>query len=226
MNRKVTGLGGAVGLATVGTLVLVGYVQAAEDRALAGERLVPVLVVDEAVERGTGAADLAGAVRTELVPAKVRAAGAVDDLGDLEGLVATVDLLPGEQLLATRFGKPDVVGPAGLPEGLEEVSIALESERAVGGRITSGSIVAVFASFDGDGTNPPRTEVLLRDAPVVGVAATDKEVDDEGNPVPGGEVLVTLAVEPAIADRIVYGAEHGRIWLSGADGGSGAEVAS
>lgn len=217
MNRKLTGLLGAVGLASVGTLVLVGYVSAAEERAVAGERLAPVLVVTSPVEKGTPAAEVAGLVRTEQVPVKVRADGAVTDLDAVEGQVAAVDLVPGEQLLAARFAPPDQVGPVGLPPGLEEVTLNLESERAVGGRVRSGSEVAVFASYTGE---QPRTEVILRDAPVVAVAPSDSaSTGEDGEAKPGVGLLVTLAVEPAVAERIVFGAEHGRIWLSGADGG-------
>jgi pilus assembly protein CpaB len=217
MNRKLTGLLGAVGLASVGTLVLVAYVSAAEERAVAGERLVPVLVVASPVEKGTPAGELGEHVRSEQVPAKVRPEGAVTDLGVLEGTVAAVDLVPGEQLLADRFAAPEQVGPVGLPPGLEEVTLNLESERAVGGRVRTGSQVAVFASFTGE---EPRTAVILRDAPVVAVAPSDsRSAGDDGGTTPGAGLLVTLAVDPAVAERIVFGAEHGRIWLSGADGG-------
>lgn len=217
MNRKLTGLLGAVGLASVGTLVLVGYVSAAEERAVAGERMVPVLVVAAPIEKGTPASQLGEHVRTEQVPAKVRADGAVTDLAAVDGKVASVDLVPGEQLLTDRFATAEQVGPVGLPPGLEEVTLNLESERAVGGRVRTGSEVAVFASFTGD---QPRTEVILRDAPVVAVAPSDsRSSGEDGGTTPGAGLLVTLAVEPAVAERIVFGAEHGRIWLSGADGG-------
>lgn len=217
MNRKLTGLLGAVGLASVGTLVLVGYVSAAEERAVAGERMVPVLVVAAPIEKGTPASQLGEHVRTEQVPAKVRADGAVTDLAAVDGKVASVDLVPGEQLLTDRFATAEQVGPVGLPPGLEEVTLNLESERAVGGRVRTGSEVAVFASFTGD---QPRTEVILRDAPVVAVAPSDsRSSGEDGETTPGAGLLVTLAVEPAVAERIVFGAEHGRIWLSGADGG-------
>lgn len=220
MNRKVTGLAGAVGLAGFGTLVLVGYVQAAEDRALAGERLVPVLVVDDVIEQGTMAENLGAMVSTEQVPAKVRAAGAVGDLSELEGLAAAVDLLPGEQLVAARFAPAATVAPAGLPEGLDRLTISLAPERAVGGLVQAGSTVAVVASYDESQSGPARTEVVLRDVPVVGIGASGAvAAEEEGTTVnDDGSLLVTLGVEPDDVERILFGAEHGRIWLSGIDG--------
>lgn len=212
MNRKISGLAGAVGLAAVGTLVLVGYVNAAEDRALAGERLVPVLVVDEPAEKGT----LADAVmvRTEQVPVKVKASGAVTAMDDLEGMAAAVDLLPGEQVLASRFAPVEEVGGAGIPDGLEQVTISLEAQRAVGGRLSAGSTVGVFASYGAD--EQGRTDLVLHEVPVVAVASADATATDEQ--AAPGTVLVTLAVEPAEVQPIVFGAEHGRLWLSGIDG--------
>ena len=50
----------------------------------------------------TKAADLASHVKTEQVPAKVKAAGAVTSLSALSG-IASVDLVKGEQLVDTRF---------------------------------------------------------------------------------------------------------------------------
>ena len=47
MSRKVTGVVVALLLAAIGTTVLVRYVQGAEDRALEGEQLVQVFVVDD-----------------------------------------------------------------------------------------------------------------------------------------------------------------------------------
>lgn len=223
MNKKLAGLGGAVGLAATGTLVLVGYVQAAEDRALAGERLVPVLVVDEPVAKGTPVDELADLVRTETVPAKVRAAGAVESLTDLEGQVAAVDLVPGEQLLGTRFGDAEQVAPAGVPDGFEQVTISLEPHRAVGGRVRVGSRVGVLASYDESQSGPARTEILLDEAPVIDVVAAEDAASQAANGT-ATTILVTLAVSPDDVQRVVYGAEHGRIWLAGSEGMSDPEA--
>ena len=229
MNRKITGLAAAVGLAGTGTLVLVGYVQAAEERALAGERLVPVLVVAEPIQRGTPVDELAGAVRVESVPAKVRASGAVSDIADLGDTVAVVDLVPGEQVLSGRFGAVEVVGPVDLPEGLDQVTVSLASERAVGGRIRAGDRVAVLASYDSSGGGTAITETVLRDVPVLAVTGAEggAVTDEAGGSTaaqPGAQLLVTLAVEPSAAERVVHAAEHGRVWLSGGRGVGQGEV--
>lgn len=151
MNRRVLGAVAAILLAAVGTFVLVAYVQGAEQRALEGEESVSVLVVSELIEKGTPVSEIADRVTSELIPAKVQTAGTVEDLSDLEGTVAAVDLLPGDQIVASRFITPSAfqtARPVEIPEGLLEVTVSLNPERAFGGQVSPGDTVAVVASFD------------------------------------------------------------------------------
>ncbi|MFQ5947585.1 MAG: RcpC/CpaB family pilus assembly protein [Acidimicrobiia bacterium] len=149
--RRSVGIVVAVALAAVGTFILVSYVRSAERRALAGEETVEVLIVDEPIARGTAAEEIAGKLRTERVPVKVQAIGSVATVTELEGTVAAVDLVPGEQVVSSRFLTPEVfrtqqrVDP---PPGYLQVTVSLEPQRAVGGQLTPGDTVAVLASFD------------------------------------------------------------------------------
>jgi pilus assembly protein CpaB len=220
MNRRLTGLVAAIVLALVGTMILVGYVRSAEARALEGEELVNVLVVTDAIDAGTKAEDITASVRTEQVPAKIRAAKAITSLDDIEGLVAAVDLVPGEQVLADRFTETVSRARTGVPSGLLEVSIALDPERAVGGRVAPGDTVAVIASFDDMGGGNPATHLMLHKVLVTNVQITatdtddDDEAEDDGTVAPTGSLLVTLGVDAASVEKIVFAAEHGNVWLS------------
>lgn len=214
MNRRVIGAVAAVLLAAVGTLVLVVYVRGAEDRALAGERLVDVLVVREAIAKGTRAEDLVPPrIERERVPVKVRIQGGVTDLTQLRGQVAAVDLLPGEQLVAGRFEDPKVLATQGdveIPPGSQQVTISLEPERAVGGQIRPGDTVGFFASLDG------QTGLILHKILVTNVQGGQAAQGEgqQSSQAPGGSLLLTLAVDAAQAERVVFVAEHGTIWLS------------
>ena len=250
--------------------MIVRYVQGADDRALEGEETVSVLVVATPVPAGTPAEDVTGSVIVELVPVKVQAAGSlgsVDDLADLEGLVTSVDLVLGEQVIEARFITPqtleeldDVV----VPDGLLEVTLSLSPERAVGGVIRPGDEVAVFASFEpftldavepGEGQDPatagetstPDTEFGEGvDVSTSGSAASDSvktpstthiilhkvlvtkvhveslkqdETSDDSDDaslevLPSSIFLVTLAMEPEDAERFVFTAEFGTVWLA------------
>lgn len=225
MTRRLIGIVAAILLATIGTLVLVTYVRTAEDRALAGEATVNVLVVKDAIPRGTPAESLEGRVTSEKIPAKVQATGSVADLTGLEGKVTSVELIPGEQVVAQRFINPQGLGTVDVPEGLLQVTINLEPQRALGGQIAPGDTVAVLSSFT-DGQEEEQdegaetTHVTLHKVLVTRVQSADgvqaAPADDGGTQEtapPVGNLLVTLAVDAAAAERVVFSAEHGKVWL-------------
>jgi pilus assembly protein CpaB len=221
VRRRLLAALAALVLALVGTVVLVAYAQGADQRAMAGMSTVPVLVVDQPVPEGTRAEDLSALVRTEQLPAKAAVDGRVTDLADLSGEVATVDLQPGEQLLAGRFAAPESLqtpGTVAVPPGTEEVSVLLDPQRAVGGRLVAGDEVGVFVSQ----AEPVSTHAVLHRVLVTQVqgapAPADPEADtataSAGSAVPTGSLLVTLALTAEQAEGVVFGAEHGTLWLS------------
>jgi pilus assembly protein CpaB len=225
MWRRVIAAAIGVVLAAAGTLALTTYVRGAESRALAGEQVVPVLIVREAVAQGTPVEALGNRVEETQVPAKVRADGTVDSLDGLEGRVAAVDLVPGEQVLAQRFVDPQalVEGQVEVPEGLLQVTVKLDSERALGGALRAGDLVGVIASltdFGGTGeeeSGGPASHLILHKVLVSRVqgGATTEEDGGALTPTPStGELLITLAVGPGAAERVVFAAEHGSLWLT------------
>lgn len=149
--RRALGVAGAVLIALLGTMLLVGYVRSAEQRALEGEELVEVLVISDTIPRGTPAAEMITDVTVEMVPAKLRAEGSITDLSALADLVAATDLLPGEQVVASRFVTAQSISAntrVEAPGDTLEVTLSLTPERALGGGLLPGEYVAVIASFD------------------------------------------------------------------------------
>jgi pilus assembly protein CpaB len=233
MRRRLLAAFAAVLLLVVGTVVLLAYVRGADARALAGTRTVEVLVVDELIPEGTPATDVGALVRTEVLPAKAALAGRVTDLSTLGGQVSTVDLQPGEQLLASRFQRPgdlQTPGTVGVPAGLQEVSVLVEPQRAVGGRLAAGDTVGVLVSLPDARTHAVLHGVLVtqvQGAPAPVTAEGETATASAGGPAPAASLMITVAVSAAQAEAVVFGAEHGTLWLSlepdGADV-SGTEV--
>jgi pilus assembly protein CpaB len=224
LARRLLAAFAALLLLLVGTVVLVAYVRGADSRALAGIRTVDVLVADELIPEGTSGDELADMVRTETVPAKSAVDGRVEDLEALTGRVASVDLLPGEQLLAGRFVRPADLrspGTVDVPAGMQEISVLLEPQRAVGGRLAAGDTVGVVVSLKfEDGTSA--THAVLHDVLVTQVqgapAAPDPEAEDGTDTAaagaPAASLMITVAVSAAQAEAVVFGVEHGTLWLS------------
>jgi len=231
VNRRVLGLVAAFVLAAFGTIAIVAYVNGADDRALAGEKVVKVLVVKDDVPAGTPAADLGDRVALREVSDKVKAQGAVTTVTALKNKVAGANLVPGEQVVEQRFIAPTAFRASGasvaVPAGLLSTTIPLDPARAVGGVLAPGSLVAVTASFKPDDNAPVVSHMTLRKVLVTNVQADgeatgdNKKTDDstdknsaEAGKAPTGEFLVTLALDAPSAERLVFAAEHGTIWLS------------
>ncbi|MGI9603764.1 MAG: SAF domain-containing protein, partial [Acidimicrobiales bacterium] len=172
MRKRVLGFVAAIVLAIIGVGLLVTFVQSAEDRALEGEEVTDVLVVSRTIGAGTSSDVIGDDITLERVPAKVRVDDAVDDLSELEGLVASVELLPGEQLTRSRFVIPSALSAFETSqiepeEGHLEVTVAVSPERVLGGNLTADgktrvAVVASFEPFDIDAPDlPDGTEPVI-----------------------------------------------------------------
>ena len=213
----------AVILAIVGTVVLVGYVRGADSRAMAGLETVDVLVADTAIPEGTAATGLPQLVAVKQLPATAVLAGRVTGLDQLVGQVALVALQPGEQLLANKFGPlptdtPEVVV---VPPAMQQVTVELGMQQALGGQIKAGDTVGMFLSVtDAKQTHLTAHKVLVTLVQGAPSAAADSAAPTSGAttaPTPTdltGSLLITVATTAPIAEKIIFAATFGSIWLS------------
>ncbi|MBA2696314.1 MAG: hypothetical protein H0U62_10890 [Actinobacteria bacterium] len=237
MSRRLIAVVLALVVAVVGALVIVSYVGGADRRALSDLEPVTVLEVVNTVPVGTSAEEIGDSVATEQVPASAAVPGALTSLDDVAGQVAAVDLQPGEQLLSARFVDPqdlEGAGPVEVPEDFQQISVLLEPARVLGGYLTPGETVGVYMSM----TDPPQTRQILdkvlvarvqggialpetvtapqdAEAPEDAAAAEDPEaVDPQAQTPPAEGLMVTLAMSSADTELVVFGQEHGTLWLS------------
>jgi pilus assembly protein CpaB len=203
-------------LAIVGGVVLVTYVRGADQRAAGDAELVEVLVVRQEVPAGTAAAQLALVTSVDRIPEAFLAEGALTGLEQLDefgGQVTSAALVPGEQLIAARLASPgDFVGGGGsipVPEGLQEISISLDAQRVLGGRLAAGDLVGVLVTVPETQDSPAQT--FLRYDQVL-VTAVGGAFAEDGSA--SGAVTATLAVERDEAQGIVFAQETATVWLS------------
>ncbi|WP_307857512.1 RcpC/CpaB family pilus assembly protein [Paenarthrobacter sp. DKR-5] len=189
-----------------------------------------VYVVKTRIPAATAADKVGDYVESELMPAKAVPADAVTNLDSLKGKVASVDLVQGEQLLSSRFVDPAALtkdeGKKAVPAGMQEVTISLDPERVVGGQVAAGDTVGIVISLDSSVTgNPPGpvTHMTLQKVLVTNVqtaaakaapASSAKNSAAPTNAAPTGTILVTVARKAADIEKIVFGAEFGKIWLT------------
>lgn len=211
-------------LAAGGTMALIAYVRGADARALEGTRTVNVLVATQSIPRNTPAKSLVGLVEAKALPEMAVLPDRVTSLDQLADQVALTELLPGEQLVRARFADAATarsLQDSGLPEGMQEVTVLLEPQRAIGGHVAAGDTVGVFLSFgDPESTHLKFQKVLVtrvQAAPMVKAGGEDVDAaaaDTGPGPLPSGNYLVSLAVNAAMAERVVFASEFGTIWLS------------
>ncbi|MES1169223.1 MAG: Flp pilus assembly protein CpaB, partial [Leifsonia sp.] len=107
MRIRIIGAVIAVVLAAAGAVALWLYVKDADLRAADGAEFVSVYVVDDqAIPKGTPGEQIGDYVSTERLPKIAVQDDRVTSLSDLVGLVATAEILPGEQLVNARFIDP------------------------------------------------------------------------------------------------------------------------
>ncbi|MDR7086072.1 pilus assembly protein CpaB [Aeromicrobium panaciterrae] len=214
MKKKLVAIVSAAVLAIMGIIALVNYANGADERAFDGAQLVEVLVVKDEIPAETPASRITTAVELKKVPVSVRAEGALTSLDSVRSLSTNVSLKPGEQLLKARFGA--LTGKDGksssLPAGMQEVSISLSAPRMPTGTIKAGDRVGLVVSYAKQGNDGGYTNVIKNNLLVTRVSqsALGKVGADEA----GVPSLVTFAVDPLDAERIVNAAEFGKVWLT------------
>ena len=215
MTRRVMAAVAAVVLALVAGVLVAGYVAAADSRASAGYELTEVFVVTEPIPVGERAVTGVNIKMREL-PRTAVVDDAVTSVAELGDRVAAVDLVPGEQVLDARFVDANLaLGKAvDIPEEMAEVTIALSSDRVLGGNITAGATVGVLASYKVPDDAPPETSTLLHRALVSRIQGITLPEEPGGEPQATDGIQVTLAVLPRDVQRVVWTAEFGTLWLS------------
>ncbi|WP_401000856.1 Flp pilus assembly protein CpaB [Agromyces sp. GXQ0307] len=231
MKTRIIGAIVALILAVVGAFVLVSYVRGADLRAAEGAELVDAYVVQQSIPEGTAGENVAEFVRVDTVLQRNLAEGAVTDLDDLAGLVADADLLPGEQLLVTRFVDPDELAARGdvpVPEGMQLLSFTLPADRVVGGQVRAGDRIGLVGTVDPDEVGDaedvvnPISQFAFHGVLVTkvqGVVAVDPETGEAQDQGSGDNIMLTIALSAPDVVRWVWftegeAAQYAQMWLT------------
>jgi pilus assembly protein CpaB len=215
----------AVAFALVATAALVVYVNGADRRAIRDQEPVLVYVAKSNIAAGTTGEDAQneGLIQRTELPRKVVARDAIRSIDQLGGRVAAVDIVVGEQLLASRWVSGDEVAGRNLlriPKDHQAISIALDATRQVSGFVTPGDHVSMVATMEVPGIEGERSQFLLQDLLVLAVGATAQsnpaaQGDERANQNRNQDVSsVTLAVRAQDVTRVVFATEHGSLYLS------------
>ena len=228
MQSRVLAILIAVVLALVATVALVVYVNGADRRAIAGQDPVTVWVAVKPITAGTSGVNAKNSklISQVVVPKRSAVDGAVVSLNQIQNKRAEVDIVPGEQLLLSRWVNPEEVTGRRLlpiPEDHQALSIGVDVTRQVAGFVTPGDHVSMVVSMKrpGPGGDRDRSQFLLQNVQVLAVGATAlSNASSQGG---GGRVnqkgsqsltAVTLSIPEGDVEEVVYAAEHGSIYLT------------
>jgi pilus assembly protein CpaB len=237
MGRRLVAIFAAALVALLGAVAVLLYAKGADSRAVAAQQPTNVYVVKTIVPAGTTLKDAVqnGLIIKTSVAAKGVPAGALAGVdGSNGGLFALSDIQPGEYVLGDRFGvKPVGTKAIEVPAGQVAVSITLTDPARVGTFVTPGSKVVLYDTYtpvaktdsgssDAAAAAIESTRVLLDDVLVIAMgqasltpAAPATGEDGEAAaaaPVPGA--LMTVAVTPADAVRLVHGIQTGSLYAA------------
>lgn len=151
MTRRILTIILAIALAVIGTGAVLVYVKQADQRAIAGQKAVTVLVATQQVPAGTAAKTALsdGLLARQKLPASSVPTDAVRSLSSYLGsLVLSASIAPGELLLRPMLvtALASTSGIA-IPTGMMAVTLALCVPEAVARYVYPGAEVAIFDTY-------------------------------------------------------------------------------
>jgi Flp pilus assembly protein CpaB len=205
-------------LAILATAAVFMYVRSIKNEKGAGSNTVSVIVAKDDIPVGAKLDDVvqSGGVRARDFPRDGVVRGAVTDVGQLRGRITNAPILAGEQISTARLEGSSTQpqgGALGIPEGQEAVTFSLDTASAGGGVVQRGDHVTIYASFEASRNSQasngdlvvtvvPDVQVLKVVQGVVSASSTESRV------------LLTLALRPSDASRVIFAQQKGVVWLA------------
>ncbi|CAL9465807.1 hypothetical protein SUDANB105_02720 [Streptomyces sp. enrichment culture] len=136
------------------------------------------------------------------MPERWLSPNAVRDLSEIRGKIAVTTLQKGSLLQTDMIVKRPALEP-----GEQEVAIMIDAATGVAGKITAGSRVNVYATFEGEREgDPDQSKIIVTDARVIDVGELTVLTPDENDRgrEPTDAVPITFALSALDAQRITY----------------------
>ncbi|HEX2259068.1 MAG TPA: Flp pilus assembly protein CpaB [Actinomycetota bacterium] len=212
----------AVGVVVALLGMLLVFIYTGRIKARAGAGLGPsasAFVATSDIPVGTSWEAMADMIAKQEIPGGLRPSTAVSKSGQVAGKTSIQAISKGEVLTTTQFSAA-TSGSIDIPKGHNAVTINLAPPQGVGRYIQPGARANVFASFKTipGSTNPAEgavTKLLLTNVRVLAnqPAGEGDEKSATATPSGTGEILLTLALTPDQAEKLIFAKENGSLWL-------------
>jgi pilus assembly protein CpaB len=218
VGRRLALLIAAVLVAALGTTLVFAYVQKADDRAIADQDPVKVLVAKISVAAGTRVIDAAnaGSFETKELPQSAVPPGALSSTDPIREMVALTTIFPGQQLLSGMFGATAASNASiAIPPGQIAASFSFGDPERVAGFVQPGSQIVIFLTSNLQG-GQAATRVLLPKVTVIAVGPTTitpPADPSKANPETLPRAMLTLALTQAQAEKMIFAQGNGSMYL-------------
>jgi pilus assembly protein CpaB len=220
-TRSSTIIAAGVIVSFLGIVSVIAYGRSVERRSNAGPS-VAAWTATAAIPAGTKGEQAAKSMRQTKVPQLARAEGAIADPKELVGRTSVRPIAKGEVVTGAAFGTQSVAPGAGLqiPPGFNAVSFNLPVPQSVAYFVQSGDLVNVYVTFKGGQPAagpaglPNETKLLLSNVQVLANRTATQPIAGRAIQAPqAGEAILTLALKPADAEKLVFAKENGSVWF-------------
>ncbi|MGI5377889.1 Flp pilus assembly protein CpaB [Streptomyces sp. CA-251387] len=136
------------------------------------------------------------------MPERWLSENAVTDLREIQGKIAVTTLREGSLLQSDM-----IVDQPALKSGEQEIAIMIDAATGVAGKITPGSTVNVYATFEGQrDADPDQSKLIVENARVIDVGKlTSLEPDENDRSRRATDAVpITFALSALDAQRITY----------------------
>ena len=221
----------ALVLAALATFAIFTYVRGIEQRAFEDAELVDVFVAQADIPAGisSGDASEAGLIGRDARPRTAVPEGAIVSLEQIDGLVTLDRILAEEVIVRDRWiDSAQAAGVFEIPDGFEALSVETAIPPGVAGFVRAGDRVSLIATIEEPGeitiegdesiTQEPgevRTQYVLQGIEVLAVGQRIvTEEGEDGFQQPTERVLMTVALEPEDAERMVFAIENSALYFT------------
>jgi pilus assembly protein CpaB len=234
----------AILIAAVAAVANVLYLNGVQDRANGHAKLLKVFVVAQDIPKGTTGetAISQGLVKSGSIPERFRPATALSDINNVRGKVALTALAAGQVVVDGQFVEPkaaEVTFSQRIPAGQVAISVSFGSVQAVGNLLVPGDKVDMIVTPQAQTTATGSSDTSTAAAKTIGAnngnlslnagtavflyqnvnilaigSATAPQAGETQSVTNPGGGLITFALPPAAAQRIILASTGGSIYLA------------
>lgn len=220
MNRRSgTVVAGGVVVALLGMLLVFVYAGQVRSGAGVSSGAGAVFVATTDIPVGSRFEDVSASLKKKDVPSDVLPATAVTAEEQLAGKSSVQSIAKGEIITSTQFNTSSS-GGLDIPPGTNAVTINLGIPQGVARYVQPGADANVYVTYKdrpdvNDASEATITQLVLSNVKVLAnrpavLNPSQEQAQEAGQTA---EILLTVAVTPDQAEKLIFAKENGSVWL-------------